>query len=232
MGNATWFLFLSDLFHQILFYIGGVLALVELFMTKWLNTPLEKRLFNVLVVGCLFVACFQAWVDEHHNAEELIKDKSHLAEEKGYWKGQSDAKDQSVRENVSALSKTQSAFAELSNKVLDITRPEPLRIMVKKNEFSPFDYDKKKLWLLSVASNKAVSPIRGIVSCEHPFEKIGGVSIMGETETIATGDIRPVNDHAVRVGVITPVLNPETPMLLTVLAPEDPGLGKCTFTRE
>jgi hypothetical protein len=232
MGNATWFLFLSDLFHQILFYIGGVLALVELFMTKWLNTPLEKRLFNILVIGCLFIACFQSWVDEHHNVEELIKDKAHVSGEREYWRGQSDAKDQSVRENVTALSQTQRAFADLSNKVLDITRPEPLRILVKTNRLSPLDSASKKISLLSIVSNKPLSPVRGVLSCEHPFQKLGGTSITGETITQASGDISTVNDHEVRIGVVSPALNPDTPMLVLALTAAEPGVGKCTFTRD
>jgi len=231
MTNAT--LFLSDLFHQILFYIGGVLALVDLIATKLLHKPLEGRVFTYLGIGLLFVACFQAWIDEHSNSEQLIKEKSELVQQRNYWKALSDAKDQTIRETVAALSKTQTAFADLSNKVLDITRPEPLRLLVKQNEFASLSQNGKKVWMLSVVSNKTVTPVRGLVGCEHPFQTIGGVTILGEAEVMTgSGDNGVINDHQVRIGIVTPALNPEAPLLLLVLAADQPGLGKCTFTQQ
>jgi hypothetical protein len=59
------YLFLRDLVHQILFYVGGVLAFLEMVLIKWLDTPLEKKMFTTLAILCVFIATFQAWVDEH-----------------------------------------------------------------------------------------------------------------------------------------------------------------------
>ncbi len=237
-ANAL-YLFLWDLAHQILFYIGGFLALVEWIMVKYLNTPLEKRVFTGLVLVLLFVASFQAWVDEHHNAEQLTKEKANIAGEREFWKGQSYAKDQSLRDrdemigrNVEALSETQLAFARLSDKVLDVTHPEPLRIEVKLNELSSLSWpNERKLWIITLVSNKPLSPVRGTISCTHPFMAIGTPVIVGESATMVT-DAGVLNDHEVRLGIVSPALNPDTPVMMPVSAPDNPGLGKCTFKRD
>ena len=64
LPSAMLYLFLWDVVHQILFYVGGVLALVETLLLRFLNTPLQRKVFTGLVLLCLFVACFQAWVDD------------------------------------------------------------------------------------------------------------------------------------------------------------------------
>jgi hypothetical protein len=69
-------LFLADLFHQILFYFGGVVAMLILLWEKWKKKSIQWRWVAAFFLFCLFVSCFQAWIDEHHNAEILIEQKA------------------------------------------------------------------------------------------------------------------------------------------------------------
>jgi hypothetical protein len=117
------------------------------------------------------------------------------------------------------------------SKVIDITRPEPLLIDVKQNEFATVSQEDRKLWIVSLISNKSLSPIRGTISCEYPFSLLGAPVITGESATLATGS-GMLSDRSVRLGILTPALNPHSPLMMAVLAPDTPGLGSCTFKRD
>jgi hypothetical protein len=233
MASSLVFLFLSDLFHQILFYIGGVLALLELFMTKWLNTPLEKKLFNTLVIGCLFIACFQAWVDEHHNGTELIREKSNAVGEREFWKAQSYAKDEAIRQrdnlleqNFTTLSGTQQALASVSTKILEITKPEPVKI-TSMSDVIKFDAKRNHAQIL-VFSNKPI-PAKVIIACQNEMSSItahmAGVRI----------DYPLTTNQAARniwyVDIPSPLMGPSSPLSL-ILGYDEDSLGGCQVTRQ
>ncbi len=46
---------------------------------KWKGKPIQWRWIATFFLWCLFVSCYQAWIDEHHNSEALITDKNKLA---------------------------------------------------------------------------------------------------------------------------------------------------------
>jgi arginine exporter protein ArgO len=74
-GMSTFFLFISDLFHQALFYVGVLGTAVFLIEKLW--RPIErKRWFVSAGLICLFVACYQGWLDEHRNTETVIAEKA------------------------------------------------------------------------------------------------------------------------------------------------------------
>ena len=215
--HGSLYLFLADLFHQILFYIGGVLALVEMVTLKWLHTPLEKKLFTGLTLLCLFISCFQAWVDEHHNAEELIKDKADIVGQREFWKGQSYAKDEAIRmrdglldQNFTTLSGTQSSLAQLSNKILDVTKPEARVI----TPFLVIKNGNLERYLLLV--NKTITPVHMIAKCDKPI--VSGVgSILGSKTTIL-GDSwpGPRSNGRYAVGSGGNVWGPTAPLIVTL----------------
>jgi hypothetical protein len=78
MWNSAPILFASDLFHQILFYFGGVVAMGILLWEKKYEKPIHWRIIFSLFLCCLFVSCFQAWLDEHNNSQLLIEQKASL----------------------------------------------------------------------------------------------------------------------------------------------------------
>jgi hypothetical protein len=237
-------LFIKAVFAHWIATVGILLTLtpfVPQAAQKWIETRMNKQFSpkHLWIVGTILLAFafYQAWVDEHTNAEQLISEKLQIVEEREFWKSQSYEKDGAIRKrdelleaNIGALSSTQSAFAQLSNKVLDITRPEQLLVQVKQNEISTIALGEKKLWIISLVSNKSFSPIRGTVSCANPFEEQGTPVVTGESATLAL-NAGAISDRAVRLGIVSPALNPDTPLLIIVMAPENPGLGKCTFTR-
>jgi hypothetical protein len=74
-GMSTFFLFISDLFHQVLFYFGGVFAM-GVFVIEKIYKPIKKSWFLGAALVCLFVACYQGWLDEHRNTETVIAEKA------------------------------------------------------------------------------------------------------------------------------------------------------------
>lgn len=77
--HSVLFLFVDDLFHQILFYFGTVVATLILIWEKWRDKPIPWRWVAAFFLFCLLVSCFQAWVDEHRNSSVLIEEKSKLS---------------------------------------------------------------------------------------------------------------------------------------------------------
>jgi hypothetical protein len=74
MANS-FFLFLADLFHQALFYIGGVFAFLVLFIEK-IYKPIKKEWFLIIATIFFFVATYQTWIDEHRNTQAVIAQKA------------------------------------------------------------------------------------------------------------------------------------------------------------
>ena len=58
------------------------MALVIGLYEKYQNKPIDWRLVFGSFIFCVFVATFQAWIDEHHNTELLVLEKAVLSSEK------------------------------------------------------------------------------------------------------------------------------------------------------
>jgi hypothetical protein len=129
-------------------------------------------------VGAMFliVAFDQAWQDEHRNAELVIGEKRTAATESNFWKDQSYQKDASIRsqdqllaQNYGVLAQTQTSLAELSNKLVDVVKPEPQRIDVQWALLSGGQGDKKTIAFIA-RTNKAIPEVRHKLTCPFPFE--------------------------------------------------------------
>jgi hypothetical protein len=234
LPTSTLYFFLWDLAHQILFYIGGALALVEWFMVKFLDTPLQKRLLTGIVIGLLFVACFQAWVDEHNNSEELIKEKAVLSSQSNFWMGQSYAKDEAIRQmsallaqNFSTLSGTQQSLSNLSNKILDLSTPKPridlfaLRIQVPPEQKGLFARH------FLVLTNRIVTPLKFRFTCDHV--RLYSVEAVILPPGAMMGGTTPVGDeHSFDVDISMPAWTSDNPLVLeTVMDSDDAARAGC-----
>ncbi len=49
---------------------------------KYKEKPIQWKWIGAFFLFCLFVSCFQAWIDEHHNSQILVSQKADLAAEK------------------------------------------------------------------------------------------------------------------------------------------------------
>ena len=87
MSKSLLWMFIYDLSHQILFYFGTVGAMLILLWEKVFKSALHLKTILAVAGFCLFLSCFQAWVDEHHNSEQLIRDKAQISGEREFWRG-------------------------------------------------------------------------------------------------------------------------------------------------
>lgn len=113
--------------------VSFTLGIVELIRNK----KIESWIFFAIAGLFLIVAFDQAWQDEHRNSEIMKVEKSKAESDMTFWKDQSYSKDASLRtrdellvKNYGVLADTQSSMATLSNRLLDVAKPEPLKIDV------------------------------------------------------------------------------------------------------
>ncbi len=178
-------LFADDLFHQILFYFGTVVAMGILFWEKKTDEPIQWRWILSFFLFCLFVSCFQAWLDEHHNSERLIEEKLALSKQAGFWEGQSYAKDEAIRwrdsllfENMKTLgvtqqteNQTQQSLTNLSGKIFDSTKPEPIRITNRAMVIikAPDSPRTENIGILVAETNRRIGAFSGKIVCPSAF---------------------------------------------------------------
>jgi len=239
MASSLFLLFLNDLLHQILFYFGTVVAMGILLWEKKRDTPIHWRWVGIFFLFCLFVSCFQAWIDEHHNTEQLIKDKSDTTSEREFWKGQSYAKDDSLRkqqellgENFKALTatqktgnETQKSLTTLSAKILDVTKPEAQRTTVR---WIPLDgaMPNQTVTVITMLTNKPVQPTHGILECTEPILHVFQSGI-ASSEQMAEIMRTPPEGNKLWIDVASPAWKTDAP-IIAVVATAQPIT--CTFT--
>lgn len=177
-------LFFKAVFHHAAGW-AGIGSTVATYMPESLRKRFgldkEKRKFTFAIAGILlYVAVYQAWIDEHHNTEMVVAQRAADQKERDFWKQQSYDKDAAIRtkdslleKNISALADTQTAFANLSNKVLDITKPQALEVNTSTLQI-PFEgrraNDNAVLHsaVVIAAPNRNLA-MRVTIECEHAF---------------------------------------------------------------
>jgi hypothetical protein len=90
--HSLLYLFLYDIFHQMLFYFGGVVAMLIFLWEKFTDKTIQWRWIGAFFLFCLFVSCFQGWIDEHHNSETLTEQKAQITSDKNQLQTKFDAK--------------------------------------------------------------------------------------------------------------------------------------------
>jgi hypothetical protein len=227
--------------------IVGVLLTLTPFVPdrarKWAEVRMkaEFSLRHLWIVGTVLLsfAFYQAWVDEHHNTEQVISDKSSATAEKEFWKAQSYAKDDALRtmtrllaQNFNTLSGTQNSLTKLSDKILDIGKPAP-RIVhtIDLGPMNSAQSNAKHQEQFVLLVNKTIEPVHMLVKCDQPIVAAGG-GIMGSRMTMLNdlwGGQRA--DGSWGVGTGSGAWGPESPLVVTVYF-NDGDMRKCSFNAE
>ncbi len=129
------------------------------------DKKVESRIFFAIGAFFLVYAFDQAWQDEHRKVQTLIGEKAFLFGERDFWKNQSYEKDASLRtrddlltKNYGVLAETQSSLATLSNRMLDVAKPAPLKIDVMRwripETYTYANVGRVQFWVLVLISNK------------------------------------------------------------------------------
>ena len=164
------------------------------------NKAIQWRWIFSFFLFCLFVSCFQAWVDEHHNSEKLISEKLDLSKQEGFWQGQSFAKDEAIRSRDQLVfqglqtltgtqrteNQTQKSLTDLSAKLFEVTKLEPIRISSKAMGVQSTNAPpgSPTAGILVSNTNRRINSFAGRIRCDTPFivqqvQMLQGVTSLG-----------------------------------------------------
>jgi hypothetical protein len=199
----------------------------------------EGWIFFAIAALFLVFAFDQAWQDEHRNSTVLTSEKSMLSGENSRLIFLNDAKDRDIRrltdsvsESSAAIARTQLVYADLGNRILDISKPERLKTKALPVGWIHGTENPNKArytgsWI--VITNRIVTPVLMMVTCDKPVvDAFGGV--MGSTFQTSGAGRGKISDNKVEIGVGSPAWTPSDPLLVTVRANET-GIN-CEFTEE
>jgi hypothetical protein len=231
-----WQFFLNVLSHWVA-SMSGIVSLAIGFYEKTKNAVASKYLFAIAGI-CMVVAFDQAWMDEHRNTELLIGQKSVLWQERDFWKQQSYARDDALRsrdqllaQNYSALIKqqetlnnTQDSMARLADKILDLSKPEPQKFIVRRDESdSEFLARWKRHTQLLIMTNRPAKA-HVVVSCEQAMPGLEAHIVEGGPRFPMS--VEKEQDNAWLISIPSPEITPQYPMLVNIGYNSD-SLGGC-----
>lgn len=255
---ATFFLFISDLFHQVLFYFGTVFAMGMLFIEKVIR-PVSKKWFLAASLICLFVACYQSWLDEHRNTTTVIGEKaveaganntcqSDLRAENTFASGQEsliNSQRQSIDQSQQTIGKQQTAVNTCVvslGKMNPIVRREvhviliPFGIRTKTSTafISRYASNPDKVYMeeIVITTNEDEVRASGYLRCDTAFELSGNPELpMISSGMLTTSPPQKISDREYRIEVSNTGSHwgPSTPIYFPIQSDSE-MLGGCTFT--
>lgn len=220
--------------------VSFTLGIVELIRNK----KIESWIFFAIAGLFLIVGFDQAWQDEHRNAELLKAEKSSAISEREFWKEQSDNKDSAIRQrdnllaqNYSALigqqqtsNKAQQSLSQLSGKILDISKPEKLKLTLVGEPLPHYsDNDPKELLILAF-TNRMVTPIRALVECDKDI-KAARVHLIAAGVTTGKMDYPIEEGKRFYIDISSPAWTPTNPMVMYVTY-QNSGPSNCKIMQQ
>lgn len=232
--------YLSALFDHWLFSFGAVATLVIAMFEKWKDKTVPARWFFGVAVALLAIAQYQAWDDERHEVEKVTTERRAAESERDFWKGQSYAKDETIRQrdgllgqNYAALvgeqttsNKTQQSLAQLSTKVLEVNKREKFD---GGHYFGAGDFlmiDGRVKTIIIGLTNVPIGSGQLAMQCSAEFEKAG---VKGAIPTaITTGPNLVMQDkHTIYLNI--EAWSPTNPLIISVEHKDNGEIYPCTF---
>lgn len=212
--------------------MSGIVSLSLGIVEYFRKQKTEAAILAIVAVFFLIVASEQAWSDEHRNAEILATQKEAAIQEVNFWKSQSYTKDSELgsiypilAENSGALAKeqeasiktqeaasgAQKALANLSSKILDISKPT-----AQKTTAIFFDRDDSQTPArirVLLLTNKEVTPVDMFVQCNAALKSVmigpvGGMMLGSGSQRLAP--------NAEEVTVDSPAWTPTVPFMASL----------------
>lgn len=223
-------LFFAALANHILFTFGGVFLMLVAIVEKLRNKPTEAWIFWSAALVCLFIACYGAWVDEHHNTGTVIAEKADVWSKYnqcdkflGSKSTLADSQASQLVQFQSQIANQQDTFNRCIMALGSMNVPQPVRVKVW-DVHTPITQavpsgEKFTVWELVVVTNRAVSPTDVLVHCDTPFNAINS-SVAG-AGPLMNSVFGQTSDREYEVGFTTPAWKPENPILITVAAKDE-----------
>jgi hypothetical protein len=104
MVNNIWMFLVNVGAHWTTLPLGGVLGMAILLVEHKLKHSLSWKVLWYILAGALFISCFLAWQDEHHNAEVLKDQKADVTSERNVLQAKLESKQDQINQMVVAQS--------------------------------------------------------------------------------------------------------------------------------
>jgi hypothetical protein len=236
MIQDVWDFFVAVFTLHFVLLGGCVLTVLVALWEKYLSKRgISKGIHARVILFLLFFACFQAWQQEHQSKLGRERD---LHTERGLTQASTTRERhcQAVSEGKSY--QINSCLVQLGK----AQQSEPLRVV---GHLVPGGASKRLLVgqnadtgrrsqvdaferTYVVVTNRILTPVRLVVSCEGVVVKADG-NILGTTTRYVGGWGGRLSAQSFGVGILSPAWAPTNPMLVTVMATVDP-VG-CRFSQ-
>jgi len=161
-----------------------------------------------------------------------------LSQERDFWKGQSYEKDASLRtrdellaKNLNALTQTETSFAALSNRLLDVAGPTARKLDVQRwkipETYTYANVGRVQFWTLVILSNRVISPAKGTIKCDGDFHIIE-TTLLTHGSTLRAG-YDTLSPRSVHVDFAYPPLSAENPLVFFLYTKEGAEINECLF---
>jgi hypothetical protein len=235
---AELWVFLQSVSAHWIAIVGVILTLTPFVpngVRKWVEEKVVKKEFSlkhlwILGALLLLIAFYETWQDEYRHSQQLMRENSSIAADRDNWKQQSGDKDISLRKRDDLLGQSVTAFTGLSNKILDITKPEPLKITVAGERLPYYDYggsQPHEMMMLGFP-NKVVGEVNAYVTCDKDIQS-ARAAMLGHDLWMGGGvDIE--NSRAFNVNITSPTWTPTQPLVVYIAFKNELATG-CTITQ-
>lgn len=213
--------------------VSFTLGIVELVRNK----KVESWIFFAVAALFLIMAFDQSWQDEHKNSGMLKSEKADAVSAKNFWENQSYQKDASLRvrdellaKNYGVLSETQSSLTELSNKLVDVVKPEPFKVEVMRWQLPVIlntQSNPTQIWVLILIGNKTIDDTRGTLTCDKPFTGVTSQILTHGNSLRADWDQK--TPTSVHVEYLYPPWSKNNPLVFAAATPKDRDIESCSF---
>lgn len=221
MPNEIWVFAINVIRHWGSLLTGGAIAVAILFIEHWTKKNITWRTFLYAVGAAMFMSCFLAWNDEHHNAEVLKAEKSQLSSDKVVLQLRLDDKQSEIDGLRDELTKRPppgpSSRASFE---------EPLTkggIIINSRNFPSADSEAPYGLEITIQAKSEIQPTKLLLDFDHRIErehaswKLSGTSPQEASFIIGTGE-PPLAPNQYFVGFSQPAFLPKTPVVVTVLS--------------
>jgi hypothetical protein len=141
-------------------------------------------------------------------------------------------RDALLSQNFTTLGESQRAFNGLTQKILDIAKPEPLKVtLVQAGEPPPARVGYKLVQIL-VFTNR-VAPAKGLFQCDIDMGEVrafvAGNSNLYMGPNGNAGGARVVDARTVQVDVLAPMMTATNPLVMSFLRKETDQAYECHY---
>ncbi len=251
-------LFLADLWASWIAWAGGILRIIPFCegliepslrskfprVDSWFSAHGVALKKNLRLIGmiCLFIGCYRAWVFEHRNAQNAMYGKDGKSEA---WSKFNTC--DADRSNLRNLSSTYSIQLENQRNFINSQQGTINTCVVslaKLNQSAPLKITPFYLGVLEgskqptvapfsanflLLTNKIITPVRLLVTCEPGLLQAGG-GILGTAAMTGGGWGGRFSVKQFGVGFSSPAWTPASPMIVTVYSNEKEL--KCSFVEQ